>query len=169
MKSCQKVFQTWLRMYTMWFRFYLSLHLSPLFLSQFYYHYVKKINRFHSHIFLAALYRYIQKYYLQSSREIKRLDSITRSPIFAQMSETLSGVKTIRAFGLENDFVIVNNRKIDVNTSVQYCNIAANRWLSVRLESVSGSVVSCAALFAVLQKGSIDPGFAGMWNFAENS
>ena len=98
---------------------------------------------------------------MQSSREIKRLDSITRSPIFAQMSETLAGVKTIRAFGLENDFIVVNNRKIDVNTSVTYCNIAANRWLSVRLESVSGSVVSCAALFVVLQKGSIDPGFAG--------
>jgi ATP-binding cassette subfamily C (CFTR/MRP) protein 1 len=77
------------------------------------------------------------------------------------MSETLSGVKTIRAFGLENDFISVNNRKIDVNTSVMYCNIAANRWLSVRLESVSGSVVSCAALFAVLQKGNVDPGFAG--------
>ncbi|CAJ0881173.1 12874_t:CDS:2, partial [Entrophospora sp. SA101] len=37
------------------------------------------------------VYRYIQVYYLSTSRELKRLDSVTRSPIYAHFQETLGG------------------------------------------------------------------------------
>jgi ATP-binding cassette subfamily C (CFTR/MRP) protein 1 len=47
---------------------------------------------------LGKIYHAMQQYYVRSSREIKRLDSISRSPIYAHFSETLSGISTIRSF-----------------------------------------------------------------------
>jgi ABC-type multidrug transport system fused ATPase/permease subunit len=77
---------------------------------------------------MAFLYRHIQKYYLQSSRELKRLESITRSPVYAQFSETLSGLSTIRTYGRENDFNAANNGKLDLNQCAFYALQSANRW-----------------------------------------
>lgn len=47
---------------------------------------------------LVFVYRSIQQYYLATSRELKRLDSISMSPIFSNFGETLNGLMTIRAF-----------------------------------------------------------------------
>ena len=48
---------------------------------------------------------YIVKYYLKSSRELKRLESICRSPVFSHISETLNGLDTIRSRRRQKDFI----------------------------------------------------------------
>ncbi|CAN0464373.1 unnamed protein product [Ectocarpus sp. 12 AP-2014] len=48
---------------------------------------------------LGWVYAKLQRYYRSSSRELRRLDSTSRSPIYALFSETLDGAVTIRAFG----------------------------------------------------------------------
>ena len=48
---------------------------------------------------------YIVKYYLKSSRELKRLESICRSPVFSHISETLNGLDTIRSRKRQKDFI----------------------------------------------------------------
>lgn len=55
---------------------------------------------------LAFLYRNVQQYYLSTSRELKRLDSIAVSPIFSNFSETLNGLMTIRAFRKQVRFIL---------------------------------------------------------------
>ena len=54
---------------------------------------------------LIVLVVYISKYYLKTSRELKRLASICRSPVFSHFSETLNGLDTIRTRGRQRDFV----------------------------------------------------------------
>ncbi|GMQ09242.1 hypothetical protein CsSME_00052686 [Camellia sinensis var. sinensis] len=47
------------------------------------------------------IYSKLQFYYRSTSRELRRLDSVSRSPIYASFTETLDGSSTIRAFKSE--------------------------------------------------------------------
>lgn len=86
-----------------------------------------------SHVFLRpTLLTASQSYYLSTSRELKRLDAVSRSPIFAWFSESLNGLSTIRAFGQQQLFVSNNERRVDRNQICYLPSISVNRWLAVR-------------------------------------
>jgi ABC-type multidrug transport system fused ATPase/permease subunit len=87
-------------------------------------------------------------YFRDVSRETKRLDNITRSPVYALFSETLGGLETIRAYGEPERFQIDFSDKVDSNTRAYYNNKSADRWLSVRLEGIGATIAGLAAVFA---------------------
>ena len=111
---------------------------------------------------MGYIYIKIKDYYLTSSREFKRLDSVSKSPIFAQFAETLHGLSTIRSYQREEDFVKKNNERLDLNQSAYYALTVSNRWLGVRIELLGTGIIGTAALFVVLAHGSLDPGLAGL-------
>lgn len=76
---------------------------------------------------LAGLYYWVQSYYLRTSRELKRLESVSRSPIYAHFQETLSGINTIRAYGHQMRFAAENEWKVDANLRAYFPFINANR------------------------------------------
>jgi len=84
---------------------------------------------------LGILYYYIQRYYLATSRELKRLDSVSRSPLYANFSETINGLVTIRAYKQVHRFIKINEQKLDLNQTVYYPNIASNRWFELPILS----------------------------------
>ncbi|KAJ3092332.1 hypothetical protein HK102_008482 [Quaeritorhiza haematococci] len=114
---------------------------------------------------LGALYMYFQRYYLSTSRELKRLDSTSRSPIYAHFQETLGGVSTIRAYKQEPRFISTNEDRIDFNQRAYYPSISSNRWLAVRLEFIGSLVVFGSALFSVISiviYGHVSASFVGL-------
>lgn len=91
---------------------------------------------------------------LQSTaREIKRLDSITRSPVYAQFGEALNGLSTIRAYKAYHRMATSNGDSMDNNIRFTLVNISANRWLAIRLETLGGLMIWLTATFAVMQNG----------------
>lgn len=110
------------------------------------------------------LYRYFQKYYLYTSRELKRLESVSRSPIFAHFQETLSGVSVIKAYNQVDRFSFLNHYKLDVNMSAYHPSVSANRWLAVRLELLGSFIIlgSSGLLILTLRSGRVTPGLVGL-------
>ena len=97
---------------------------------------------------LLFLYIYAMNYFRRVSRETKRLESISRSPVYSMFSETLGGLSTIRAYSKQDAFTSSFDSLLDTNTQTIYCNKAADRWLATRLESIAALVVGLAAFFA---------------------
>ncbi|KAJ2800586.1 Transporter of the ATP-binding cassette (ABC), partial [Coemansia guatemalensis] len=114
-------------------------------------------------IFITVTYWIIGVLYLSASREIKRFESVTKSPIYTHFGETLNGVSTIRAYGQEGRFKKANYSKIDDNIRPFIYMWGANRWLSIRVD-LAGAFVSClAGLLALTATGGrMDAGLAGM-------
>ncbi|KAL6414685.1 Metal resistance protein YCF1 [Ilyonectria robusta] len=114
---------------------------------------------------LGLTYYWIQRYYLRTSRELKRLDSVTRSPIYAHFQESLGGISTIRAYRQQQRFELENEWRVDANLRAYFPSISANRWLAVRLEFIGAIVILAAAGFAVIEVASgvvLKPGAVGL-------
>jgi ABC-type multidrug transport system fused ATPase/permease subunit len=104
----------------------------------------------------------IGKLYLQVSREFKRLNSVSRSPIYSHFSETLVGVSTIRAYGAQDRFMREMIHRLDEYTASFYLLWMSNRWLYCRIELTGAIVTLAAGVFILLKFGSIDAGLAGL-------
>jgi ATP-binding cassette, subfamily C (CFTR/MRP), member 1 len=96
-----------------------------------------------------AVYIAVTNYYRNVARELKRLDSISRSPIYAHFSETLGGLPVIRSYLRQKMYRRVNEVKLDDNIAAYYAMKAVDRWLSVRLE-VLGECVRHACFTVVV-------------------
>ncbi|XP_025138146.2 multidrug resistance-associated protein 1 isoform X3 [Bubalus bubalis] len=111
---------------------------------------------------LVFLYFTIQRYYMASSRQIRRLAGASHSPVISHFCETLLGVSTIRAFGHEQRFIQQNKEVVNENLVCFYNNVISNRWLSVRLEFLGNLMVFFTAVLTVLAGNSIDSAIVGL-------
>ncbi|NXE22880.1 MRP1 protein, partial [Ardeotis kori] len=111
---------------------------------------------------LGYFYVTIQRYYIASSRQIRRLAGASHSPVISHFSETLVGRSTIRAFGHQERFIRKSNDVVYENLVYFYNNVISNRWLSVRLEFLGNLMVFFAALFVVLSGNTVSSSTVGL-------
>ncbi|KAH7052509.1 multi drug resistance-associated protein MRP [Linnemannia elongata] len=111
---------------------------------------------------LAAGFVLVQMYYIRPSRSLKRIDSTSRSPVYQHFTETLVGVSTIRAMGVEDRFILQNEEKATISANAYFTYQIVARWLQIRLETLGACIVLGAALFAVLDRQSLNPGMVGL-------
>ncbi|XP_055685130.1 multidrug resistance-associated protein 1 isoform X4 [Lutzomyia longipalpis] len=111
---------------------------------------------------IGLLYYFVQRFYVATSRQLKRLESVSRSPIYSHFGESITGAQTIRAYGVQERFIGESEAKVDFNQVCYFPSIIANRWLAVRLEMVGNLIILFAALFAVLGRESTDEGSVGL-------
>ena len=104
---------------------------------------------------------WLRKHYLTTSREVKRLDAVSRSPIYAFFSSTLSGLSTVRAFRVTDDFARSFAAKIDYNTCSVFTFYTTTRWFGVRLDSICTLLVLATGLLMVGLRDSISAAEAG--------
>lgn len=111
---------------------------------------------------VGAVFFLIQRVYIVTSRQLKRLFSVSKSPIFSHFSETVSGACIIRAFGQEDRFIKEMERRVGDNIRSGYLNLVSNRWLSMRIENMANVMIFLTALFCIIQRNSIKPGLAAL-------
>eukprot|EP01130_Rhizamoeba_saxonica_P014094 TRINITY_DN6105_c0_g1_i2.p1 TRINITY_DN6105_c0_g1~~TRINITY_DN6105_c0_g1_i2.p1 ORF type:complete len:864 (-),score=163.95 TRINITY_DN6105_c0_g1_i2:58-2649(-) len=100
----------------------------------------------------AVIYYKFQAYYRKSSIELQRIESLSRSPVYSQFSETLAGVSTIRAYSLENKFIEDNQFKIDDHNADYFAQLYCTSWFGLRLDMLGTSVQFLTYLVIVLTK-----------------
>jgi ATP-binding cassette subfamily C (CFTR/MRP) protein 4 len=95
------------------------------------------------------IFYYLLKFYLKTSREVKRLEAKTRSPLYTFLSESLDGLVTIRAFGAQKRFLEEFSARLDLNTRAFYAFIFTARWLGFRLDVIVILILSAACFISV--------------------
>ncbi|KAJ3359292.1 hypothetical protein GGF32_009501 [Allomyces javanicus] len=103
----------------------------------------------------------VARTYLASSREIKRLESVTRSPIFSGFQEAGAGTTVIRAFREEPAFTARAHAAMNMHNRASWWLWVSNAWLAIRLDFLSNvTVLACGIV--VLLHGGISASIAGL-------
>ncbi|KAI8834383.1 P-loop containing nucleoside triphosphate hydrolase protein [Chytriomyces cf. hyalinus JEL632] len=111
---------------------------------------------------MICLYIGIQIYYRRTSRELKRLESISRSPLYAHISECMAGLATIRAYADQNRFIRKMHALVDANASPMFLIFAGQRWIGLRLETIGNILVLTVAMYASVQRLVVSPSQIGL-------
>ncbi|KAK3795778.1 hypothetical protein RRG08_031859 [Elysia crispata] len=117
---------------------------------------------FISEIPLLVLFFMLRRYYVQTSRSVKRLEGTTRSPVFSHLSATLQGLHTIRAMHMEQKLTAEFHAHQDLHTEAWFLFITTSRWFGVRIDWLSILFTASVVYCSVLAADAMDPGFVGL-------
>ncbi|TDL21715.1 P-loop containing nucleoside triphosphate hydrolase protein, partial [Rickenella mellea] len=109
---------------------------------------------------IGMLYYKLAIGYLNTGRDLRRMESTSRSPIFSGFGELLEGIVTVRAFSAEQRFLDGLHKKIDLTTQMWYSFWMTNRWLLLNFDCIGGLAVFMTTLFALA--GFVRVGIAGL-------
>jgi ATP-binding cassette, subfamily C (CFTR/MRP), member 1 len=93
---------------------------------------------------------------------MKRFEAVLRSNVFAKFSEGLSGTACIRAYGLQNSFIVNLRKAIDEMDSAYFLTFSNQRWLSVRLDIIGNLLVFTTGILVVTARFNVSPSISGL-------
>uniref|UniRef100_A0A8C7QWV3 Multidrug resistance-associated protein 4 n=1 Tax=Oncorhynchus mykiss TaxID=8022 RepID=A0A8C7QWV3_ONCMY len=94
---------------------------------------------------LLIIFLFLRRYFLQTSRDVKRLESTTQSPVFSHLSSSLQGLWTIRAFRAEERFQNTFDTYQDLHTESWFLFLVTSRWFALRLDGICAAFVTVTA------------------------
>eukprot|EP01135_Chromosphaera_perkinsii_P006297 Nk52_evm26s485 gene=Nk52_evmTU26s485 len=101
---------------------------------------------------LAIIYMSLQNYYRKTSRELKRLDTVTKSPLYSNFREAVEGTSTIRAFGSQRQFIDNNCADLEANQRAVFNSQAAVQWFFLRLQLINVFVILSVCAIALFMR-----------------
>ncbi|XP_005099201.2 multidrug resistance-associated protein 4 [Aplysia californica] len=111
---------------------------------------------------LGIMFVIVRRYYLQTSRGIKRLEGTSRSPVFSYLSATLQGLHTVRSMKMEEKFMQEFDNYQDKHSEAWFLFLATSRWLAVRLDWLCAGFVIAVTFCSVFAAESMSPGLVGL-------
>lgn len=104
---------------------------------------------------LTIIYFFIQRYYIPSARELQRIESVSRSPIYSRFAEALAGVATIRAYRAESHFTAASDVLMERNAHAFVTQKLAAGWLACRLDMLGLTVLTLCGEYGSKWSGAI--------------
>ncbi|XP_061693359.1 ATP-binding cassette sub-family C member 4-like [Syngnathoides biaculeatus] len=111
---------------------------------------------------LLFIFLYLRRYYLSTSRDIKRLESITRSPVFSHLSSSLQGLCSIRAFGGEKRLTRAFDSHQNRHSEAWFLFLMTSRWFALRLDSICSIFITVASFGCIFLRDGLDAGEVGL-------
>lgn len=112
-------------------------------------------------IILLAYY-WIAMYYRASAREVKRIDAVLRSSLYAHFGEAIGGISTIHAYQVSGQFKRENERRMDLENRAYWITTVNQRWLSLRLDFLGSLLLLAVSLLCVGARFTISPAQTGV-------
>ncbi|XP_048582729.1 ATP-binding cassette sub-family C member 4 isoform X2 [Nematostella vectensis] len=109
---------------------------------------------------LIGIYVYLGRYFLRSSRELKRLESVRCSPVYSHIAETIDGIEVVRASNMQRVYLEKLIRYQDLNTQASFLVLSSARWMALRLDLLTVLSIAMVATGALL--ASQDAALAGL-------
>ena len=111
---------------------------------------------------LIFLYEKIQRYFRKSNTAIARLQSVSLSPIYADFSQALTGLASIRAYGESHRFTDALENRVDYNTIASVMSQLAAQWLAIRLDFIGSLISFFIAVVAVATNGFLPASYLAL-------
>lgn len=111
---------------------------------------------------LAIIYVIIVQLYRSSTRDMKRLESVARSPLYSHTGESLTGISTIRAYNRSDDFLHHNKTLCDTYTRPFYYQLMCMRWIGVKVETIGVALIAVAGIAMIFLRDFLEPGMVGL-------
>ncbi|KAF4079997.1 hypothetical protein AMELA_G00165440 [Ameiurus melas] len=111
---------------------------------------------------LLLVFLFLRRYFLQTSRDIKRLEATTRSPVFSHLSSSLQGLSIIRAFKAEERFQQIFDSQQDRHSEACFLFLTTSRWFAVRLDGMCSMFVTITAVGCLILRNSLEAGSVGL-------
>uniref|UniRef100_A0A8C5A614 Multidrug resistance-associated protein 4-like n=1 Tax=Gadus morhua TaxID=8049 RepID=A0A8C5A614_GADMO len=111
---------------------------------------------------LFIIFLFLRRYFLRTSRDIKRLESTTRSPVFSHLSSSLQGLATIRAFRAQHRFQEMFDACQDLHTEAWFLFLTTSRWFAVRLDGICSTFIAVTAFGCLYLRDDMEPGAVGL-------
>ncbi|RYP83764.1 hypothetical protein DL769_001296 [Monosporascus sp. CRB-8-3] len=110
---------------------------------------------------IATLY-VMQHFYLRTSRQLRLLDIEHKAPLYTQLTQTIDGLQTIRAFKWESSFEEKNTRLLDDSQRPSYLLFCVQRWLTFVVDILIALIAVLLAILTTTLREQIGPGFIGI-------
>ncbi|KAF8998446.1 hypothetical protein BGZ52_010743, partial [Haplosporangium bisporale] len=104
----------------------------------------------------------LRNLYMKSSRQVKRIESQERSPIYSHLSETLSGLISVRAFRKREEFMEEHLKTQEDHGRAFFTYLAMARWLGYRLDMVSALFLGITTVACVAARDTQQAARAGL-------
>uniref|UniRef100_A0A8B9Y2N4 Multidrug resistance-associated protein 4-like n=1 Tax=Bos mutus grunniens TaxID=30521 RepID=A0A8B9Y2N4_BOSMU len=111
---------------------------------------------------LGIIFFVLRWYFLRASRDVKRLESTTRSPVFSHLASSLRGLGTIRAYKAEHKFQKLFDAHQDLHSEAWFLLLMTSRWLAVYLDVICAIFVTVVAFGALILTDALNPEEVGL-------
>ncbi|ELT99037.1 hypothetical protein CAPTEDRAFT_212470 [Capitella teleta] len=111
---------------------------------------------------LGVVFFLLRRYYLNTSRDIKRVEGATRSPVLSHLTSTVHGLHTVRAYGVQETFEQEFYRHQDLHTSAWFLFLASARWFGFQLDLLCAFFITAVAMTSVVSAKVLDGGLVGL-------
>uniref|UniRef100_A0AAA9RX99 Multidrug resistance-associated protein 4 n=1 Tax=Bos taurus TaxID=9913 RepID=A0AAA9RX99_BOVIN len=111
---------------------------------------------------LGIIFFVLRWFFLRTSRDVKRLECTTRSPVFSHLASSLRGLWTIRAYKAEKSFQELFDAYQDLHSEAWFLLLTTTRWLAVYLDVTCAIFVTVVAFGALILVATLDLGQVGL-------
>ncbi|KAF9172822.1 hypothetical protein BGX21_006151 [Mortierella sp. AD011] len=111
---------------------------------------------------IALVFYFIANWFLWATRSLKRINSVSLSPLYQHFDESLNGVSTIRAMEVQQQFIEESDNRTDYHANAYTAYMYCNRWVDFRLQVLSAFIILVVALSGVFARNTIDASLIGL-------